>query len=490
MKRPTRFSRKNYAPCRLALLGAAAVGFGSLAHAQPTLERELISPDEPSIIGFFGVSVDGLPDITGDGRGDVIVGAPAGVSGNLPTTPGRAYVIDGATGTAIHTLTSSNPEDGNYFGQSVGGVGDVDSDGVADVIVGAPSEDDRAPSDPEWPLHFGRVYVFSGATGDVIHTLETPNNGHLASFGYTGVIDCPDMTGDNVPDILASAMMETWSVHSPQPSQTFTSAGRVYLFNGATGAVVRQLQSPNCVTSGFFGSDVAWVPDTNGDSVNDILIGAMQEVQSGWNHAGRAYLFSGANGAILHSFDVPSGATRARFGNAVAGIADISGDGRGDLLIGSFIESRLSGTTEVLSAGRVYVMSGADGSLIRTLEAPFIENDHFGSSIDVISDQNGDGSQDILIGEEKADRVYIFNGADGAIIAQFTTPDTEWGIGLFGRNVRSVPDMNNDGKQDIVVGSSMESPGSAPEGSGRAYIFSFQGSLSSGLAATDWQSFD
>ncbi|MCA9441360.1 MAG: FG-GAP repeat protein, partial [Candidatus Omnitrophica bacterium] len=79
---------------------------------------ELASPNE-DVDGDFGWYVSGVPDLTGDGRGDVIVGARSDNPGGSPTDAGRAYVYDGATGALLHSLASPNEEVGGRFGQSV-----------------------------------------------------------------------------------------------------------------------------------------------------------------------------------------------------------------------------------------------------------------------------------------------------------------------------------------------------------------------------------
>jgi hypothetical protein len=134
------------------------------------------------------------------------------------------------------------------------------------------------------------------------------------------------------------------------------------VFSGASGSLLYSLASPNeagCQFSdpcGHFGEAVAGIGDADGDFVPDLLIGAPSEFETG-NPFGRAYVFSGASGTLLHTLDNPPNETR--FGSAVAGVGDIDGDGKGDLAVGGFSESGgvtdayvfLSNATPVADAG-------------------------------------------------------------------------------------------------------------------------------------------
>ncbi|HEX8385029.1 MAG TPA: FG-GAP-like repeat-containing protein [Rubricoccaceae bacterium] len=140
-----------------------------------TLAFSVESPT-PSTGGMFGLSVALCPDLDGDGTGDLVVGA--GRESATVAEEGRAYVFSGTTRALLHPLRSPNPTDGGWFGQNVVSVGDVDSDGVSDVAVGAIGESHGAPSS-------GTVYVFSGASGLVVGQLASPapeTGGRLGIF--------------------------------------------------------------------------------------------------------------------------------------------------------------------------------------------------------------------------------------------------------------------------------------------------------------------
>jgi hypothetical protein len=302
--------------------------------ATGALLRTLASPN-PEVNAWFGYEVSGVPDVNGDGRGDLLVGAAFEDAG--ASDAGRAYLFSGATGALLRTLASPTPEPGGEFGRAVAGVPDANGDGWGDLLIGAHAEDGGAP-------FAGRAYLFSGATGALLRTLISPNAETDGNFG-DAVAGVPDADGDGLGDLLVSANREDGGA---------TDAGRAYLFSGATGALLSTLTSPNPETDPYnFGRSVSGVPDVNGDGRGDLLVGAYLE-DGGASNAGRAYLFSGATGALLCTFASPNPEAGGEFGRAVAGVPDTDGDGLGDLLIGADFED--GGT---LNAGRAYLFNGA-----------------------------------------------------------------------------------------------------------------------------------
>jgi hypothetical protein len=162
--------------------------------------------DEPN----FGGSVAGAGDVNADGYDDIVVGAfnpDAGVVGD-----GAGYVFSGSDGVLLAALESQDPEWDGGFGRSVAGLGDVDGDGCSDVAVGAWGEDAGA-----WGA--GRVYVFSGGTGDLLCSLESSNPASYGCFGWS-VSGVGDANDDGRPDILVGARCEPGG-----PSE----AGRAYV---------------------------------------------------------------------------------------------------------------------------------------------------------------------------------------------------------------------------------------------------------------------
>ncbi len=412
----------------------------------------LVSPSVEAL-GNFGRSVATVPDADGDGRDDLLVGAPL-EDAELPDA-GRVHLISGATGALLRTLESPNPEDSGFFGFTVAGVPDADGDGRGDLLIGAILEDTESQD-------AGRAYLFSGATGLLLQTLESPNfvQGGFFSSALAGV---PDVDGDGRGDLLVSA---------PSENRGAENAGAAYLFSGATGLLLRALESPNPELGGEFGSAVSGVADVNGDGRVDLVVGAFRE-DGGATDAGRVYVFNGTTGALLQTLVSPNPELDGQFGNAIAGVADANGDGRGDVFVGAQGEG---GGAE--SAGRAHLYSGSTGQLIRTLISPNPElGGAFGVSVSGVPDVDGDEQNDLLVGAFREDglamdagRAYLFGGATGGVLRTLESPNSQV-QGFFGDTVAGVADVDGDGRGDLFISAPFEDPGEVAD-AGRAYLFS------------------
>lgn len=345
------------------------------------LIRTYASPNEESD-GRFGWGVGGIPDVNGDGRGDVIIGAPLENPGGSMPDSGRAYIFSGATGELLETLNSPIGPQGALFGYSVAGLSDIDSDGRGDVVIGAWHE-----SEPGHPGDAGRAHVFSGDSGELLFTLVSPNE---TVGGYFGVAvgGVPDTNADGVDDIVVGAPGD-------EEAGPFL-AGRAYVFSGQSGALLRTLVSGNEQPLGNFGGSVGGIPDVNGDEIGDLIIGASQETaEKGPDFAGRAYILSGDTGEVLHELVSPNELEFGTFGNAVAGVADLDGDGRGDVIVGASYEG---GSPSPDGRGKAYVVSGATGLLITELDSPQPDPaGAFGFAVAGLTDASGDGRGDVAI---------------------------------------------------------------------------------------------
>ncbi len=370
--------------------------------------------------GQFGYAVAGTEDLNGDGRGDLLVGHPGfDLTGIM--NAGRVEIFSGATGASIAVAYSPNVQTDGVFGSHLAGVPDVDSDGRGNFLVGASYEDVGGN------LNAGRAYLFGISSGGIPFNLRElgPGAGPEAQglFG-SSVASVPDADGDGVADLLVGAPYETRS------SGTTPRAGRAYLFSGATGSMLRVIGSPDPETDGTFGYTVAGVPDVTGDGRGDLLIGAPFEDHLGQEDAGRAYLYSGATGALVRGLGPGAGPEAGgRFGVAVAAVPDTDGDGRSDLLVGADNETRSSGTTP--ATGRAYLFSGGTGSVLRIFGSLNVEtNGNFGESVTGMGDLDGDGRGDIAVGAPfenplsttDAGRVYLYRGpgATGAFTVNST----------------------------------------------------------------------
>ena len=222
------------------------------------------SPDGPAV--GFAAAVDNLDDLDGDGAPEALVGAPLVTVGEAAET-GRAYAYS-VSGTAARVVTYANPADasGARFGRAVSRIGDLDGDAVADVIVGA----------------VARVYVLSGASGELLFTLASPSPDASGSFG-SAVSGAADLDDDGTPDVLVGAPQEA------RVDGEDGASGAAYVFSGADGSLIRTIPNPAPEASAGFGTSVALAGTVDDDELPDYLIGA-----PGGESGGRAFLIGSA----------------------------------------------------------------------------------------------------------------------------------------------------------------------------------------------------
>jgi len=456
--------RKNASGSRWCVLCLCVASLLSLPfHSQAV---DLGSPNE-EFTGWFGWSVSGVPDVSGDGVGDVVLGAIGEGNGEGLSGAGRAYVFNGKTGQLIHSLVSPNDELTGNFGSSVAGMPDLDGDGKGEVVVGARGEDPSgSPSDA------GRVYIFSGATGQWMRQLKSPSEEVTGSFGWS-VSEVPDINGDGRWDLVVGAIGEG-------QGQYPSGAGRVHILSGFTGALLHTLVSPNDEVTGDFGYSVAGIPDLDGDGSGDVVVGARGEDPTGSpSEAGRAYIFSGKSGNLLRSLKSPNESSTGQFGISVSAVPDINGDGHWDVVVGAPGEEPGTSPKE---AGRAYIFDGFSGNRLRTLVSPSEEFEGgFGTSVSGFPDLNGDGSGEVVVGAigespgsspNDAGRTYIFNGANGSLLKTLSSPHEDF-IGNFGWAVSEIAFEAGGGQLGAIASAIGESSKSGPKDVGRAYLFHF-----------------
>jgi hypothetical protein len=248
-------------------------------------------------------------------------------------------------------------------------------------------------------------------------------------------------------------------------------AGSAYVFSGVNGSVLYALHSPNPEDYGWFGMSLACAGDISGDGVPDIIVSAPYEDGGARGNAGRVYIFSGEEGRLLNTLVSPNAETNGHFGYETVSAGDLNNDGYPEVIVGA--EAEDGGAVD---AGRAYVFSGNDGTLLYTLESPNPSyNGAFGVSVAVAGDVNGDGFADLIVGagkedgsETRAGRAYVFSGNGGGLHYTLESPNPERG-GAFGGFVSGAGDVDADGYADVIVAASEEDGGAAE--SGRAYVF-------------------
>jgi glycosylphosphatidylinositol phospholipase D len=291
------------------------------------------------------------------------------------------------------------------------------------------------------------------------------------------------LNGDGRGDAIVGALGASGTAPDGAPADgegaPLKGAGRAYAFDGATGRLLHALASPNAQEWGCFGVCVSGVEDVNGDGLGDLIVGAVWESpRSSPPHAGRAYVFDGKTGRLLRALASPNEQENGEFGNSVAGVPDVNGDGRGEILVGAYRESL---PRSPAGAGRAYVFDGATGKLLQTLCSPNEERGgNFGVCASGAPDVNGDGRGDVVVGAWgetpssgllNAGRAYVFDGATGRLLHTLTSPNRNHERGGFCFSASGVGDLNRDGRGDIVVGAVWDTPAAGFRKAGAAYVF-------------------
>ena len=452
-------------------------------------------------------------DFNGDGMTDLLVGARFGDGpDNARQDAGEAYVIfgsdalSGAIDIAEHSqdMTVFGARLGDSLGYAVAG-GDVNGDGIDDIIVGAPSSDGpyQERTDP------GEVYVIFGSrdlSGTVDIAVDQPGLRITAAEGFSHLGDSlsiADVNDDGLVDIVAGAPFAGRQPGSPVGGPR-TTLGEVYVVFGSrtlAGRVsVGQDQQDFTLVGkeafGEFGDSVA-SGDVNGDGIADIIVGAeaADGPDGGRQNAGEVYVFLGsrdlggrATVAGDQRLTILGADPQDTLGFTLAS-GDVNADGIADILVSARLADGPDNTRD--TAGEVYVIFGSR-TLPETVDVASGQEDVLilGGQAHILlgfvagGDVNGDGIDDIVMGTRHAgggatptgEAYIVFGSRDlaGTVDIALNEHDLSIvgaqpgdGAGAF----LLVADVNGDGSNEIiVVADGADGPGGARPDAGEIYI--------------------
>jgi hypothetical protein len=462
---------------------------------------------------FFGFAAARIDDIDGDGIGELAVGAPLDDDGGRDR--GAVWILFlESDGTVRDELKISDLagaftgvlDDDDHFGNSVTALGDLDGDGVVDIAVGAPNDDDHKPGvDPTDPkaVDDGAIWIlFLNPDGTVkSHQKISMSQGGLpnpepntfhSETGYALAALRHPMTGSLITLAVGAAGDDdggpfdrgaVWTLEL-NPTGTVRSAAKVSATYGDFTGLLDVFDR--------FGAAVAWVGDPDGNGTPDLAVGAPTDDDGINDHGAIWILFRNADGSVKShqkisateggyvvspSFDVG-------LGWALASLGDHDGNGIDEILAGV-----PEADAAVLNGGGLRVLDLAPNGTVTAQQTigdaasgfaqTLAEDDRLGSSATRIGDVDGDGNVDVAVGAAYDDGNGIDRGAvwmlfldaTGAVDRYGKISDTKgrfFGVlddsDRFGASVTALGDLDGDAVADIAVGAPWDDDGGTDRG--------------------------
>ncbi|ELR98978.1 integrin alpha, partial [Gloeocapsa sp. PCC 73106] len=460
-----------------------------------------------------GFSVSNAGDINGDGIDDLIIGAyGADINGSKS---GSSYVVFGKSTPFSSTLDLSTLNGSNgftlngvaaddYSGISVSSAGDINGDGIDDLIIGAYRADPNGSGSGSSYVVFGKSTPFSSTLD--LSTLNGSNgftlNGVAADdFSGFSVSSAGDINGDGIDDLIIGANRASPNGNYSGSSYVvfgkstpFSSTLNLSTLNGSNGFTLNGVAGYD-----YSGRSVSSAGDINGDGIDDLIIGADRADPNG-SRSGSSYVVFGKNTPFnptlnLSTLDGSNGFTLNGVaagdysGFSVSSAGDINGDGIDDLIIGADRANPNGG-----DSGSSYVVFGKSTPFSSTLDLSTLDgsngftlngvadNDYSGRSVSSAGDINGDGIDDIIIGANRANSNGSDSGSSYVVFGKNTPFNSTLNLSTLngtngftlngvaaddrsGRSVSSAGDINGDGLDDIIIGAFGASPNGTASGS-------------------------
>jgi len=370
-----------------------------------------------SSISGFGTTMDVVGDLDGDGVSDVIVGVPFSDANGLDS--GRVILMSGADGKTITSLHGVAKE---AFGLAVSRAGDVDGDGIPDFAIATFDVGGGG-------TYTGAVSMYSGGTTTMLWQVL----GNAGEFLGSGIADVGDLDQDGIDDLIAGARF----------------GGYARTISGKDGSTLTTVYSPD-LHPGEFGYDVAAGGDVDADGFGDFMVSDIYDADPGVM-TGAAYVFSGRSGQFLYR--VYGVSDFAYMGSGMGILGDLNQDGFADFGAGAPGDSSIA-----FDGGLAIVCSGKDGSVLYSYQ-PATFNDTYmqiGAGFGRIGDVNRDGFDDFLLDDSESGdvidwgTVFLNSGVDGGRLYHFED-ESKLFANLFGTRLAALGDVNGDGSPEFVA---------------------------------------
>ncbi|MCC7541010.1 MAG: FG-GAP repeat protein [Deltaproteobacteria bacterium] len=404
-------------------------------------------------------------DFDGDGYSDALVGAPNQDVGAVPEA-GVVYVFAGSRSgispdrwvALRNPVTDASLATTARFGHNVASLGDVDGDGFADAIVGAPLLDSLDVLGGTM-LDVGAAYLYRGSSDGLVDApipIVNPSVMPATAWFGSSVAGPGDLDGDGYADVVVAAHREDDEIES--------EVGRVYLYPGRAGGIdgtaPQTIPSPLSARLERFGRILAGHGDFDGDGYVELVSGS----PNANTHRGRAYVFRGGRGPLRVDPEVTLETTATAdgyFGFALGTTGDIDGDGRADLVVGAL---RDEFPTMLDDVGNLHVYLGGPSGLrpeteVRVPSPTPVVDGFFGFAVGA-TELDGDPLADVLVGATGQGALtegeVLYFRSTGTIsttpTATIAHPFGGHARAGFGAGLVVHSDFDGDGHVDVVVG--------------------------------------